>query len=174
MNKIEAEIHAHFAEASSRGDGNAAADAAAAPAASSSSEEAPDTPFANVNSVFPGSPADVAGMLAGDHIVRFGTVNWLNHDKLAKVAEVVSQNEGVMPTMPTVICLVLTVTAPDSSDGQTRFRLGIIRDETTHPHPTAKLGRKGSSGLPSAAHVVCSRSITDRSARRTCECCMNA
>jgi 26S proteasome non-ATPase regulatory subunit 9 len=35
-------------------------------------------------------------MKAGDHVLRLGTVNWMNHDKLAKLAEVVAQNEGVL------------------------------------------------------------------------------
>ncbi|KAK4692154.1 26S proteasome regulatory subunit N4, partial [Lecanoromycetidae sp. Uapishka_2] len=53
-----------------------------------------DTPFARVNSVVNGSPADVAGMKAGDKIRRFGNVNWINHEKLSKVAETVQRNQG--------------------------------------------------------------------------------
>ncbi|KAL4791870.1 hypothetical protein BDV19DRAFT_369579 [Aspergillus venezuelensis] len=52
------------------------------------------TPFAKVNSVVPGSPADQAGLQAGDTIRSFGTATWLNHERLSKVAEVVQQNEG--------------------------------------------------------------------------------
>lgn len=55
----------------------------------------PETPFAKVNSVVEGSPADIAGLKAGDRIRRFGTANWMNHEKLAKVAEVVQGSEGV-------------------------------------------------------------------------------
>jgi len=54
-----------------------------------------DTPFAEVNSVEKGSPADDAGLEAGDRIRRFGHVNWINHEKLSKVAEVVQRNQGV-------------------------------------------------------------------------------
>lgn len=54
-----------------------------------------DTPFAKVNSVVPGSPADDAGLKAGDRIRKFGDVNWLNHEKLSKVAEIVQRNQGV-------------------------------------------------------------------------------
>lgn len=54
-----------------------------------------ETPFARVNSVAPGSPADQAGLKAGDVIRSFGTVNWVNHERLTKVGEVVQQNEGV-------------------------------------------------------------------------------
>lgn len=52
------------------------------------------TPFAKVNSVVPRSPADQAGLKAGDAIRKFGNVNWLNHERLSKVAETVQQNEG--------------------------------------------------------------------------------
>lgn len=53
------------------------------------------TPFAKVNSLVPGSPADQAGLNAGDIIRSFGDVHWLNHERLSKVAETVQQNEGV-------------------------------------------------------------------------------
>jgi 26S proteasome non-ATPase regulatory subunit 9 len=53
------------------------------------------TPFAKVNSVVPGSPADQAGLKAGDTIRSFGNVNWINHERLSKVAQTVQQNEGV-------------------------------------------------------------------------------
>lgn len=53
------------------------------------------TPFAKVNSVVPGSPADQAGLKAGDTIRSFGNVNWLNHERLSKVAQAVQENEGV-------------------------------------------------------------------------------
>ncbi|PNS17353.1 hypothetical protein CAC42_7036 [Sphaceloma murrayae] len=53
-----------------------------------------EAPFAKVNSVARGSPADSAGLKVGDKVTRFGYVNWSNHDKLAKVAQVVQSNEG--------------------------------------------------------------------------------
>ena len=52
-------------------------------------------PFAKVNSVVPGSPADQAGLRVGDTIRGFGSANWLNHERLSKVAEIVQQSEGV-------------------------------------------------------------------------------
>ena len=55
----------------------------------------PETPFAAIDDVTPNSPAATAGLEVGDKIVKFGTVHWLNHERLRKVAEVVSQNEGV-------------------------------------------------------------------------------
>ena len=65
-----------------------------------------DTPFAKVNSVVPGSPADAAGLKAGDRVRRFGEVNWLNHEKLSKVAETVQRNQGVGISQPPLALLV--------------------------------------------------------------------
>jgi 26S proteasome non-ATPase regulatory subunit 9 len=55
----------------------------------------PETPFASIDEITPQSPADIAGLKVGDKIVKFGIVHWMNHERLRKVAEVVSQNEGV-------------------------------------------------------------------------------
>lgn len=41
-----------------------------------------------------GSPADTAGMKAGDKVTRFGYVDWTNHERLSKVAQVVQSNEN--------------------------------------------------------------------------------
>lgn len=60
------------------------------------------TPFAKVNTVVAGSPASQAGLQAGDSICSFGNINWLNHERLSKVAEVVQQNEGVSHRLPVV------------------------------------------------------------------------
>ncbi|QSS63266.1 hypothetical protein I7I51_00323 [Histoplasma capsulatum] len=53
-----------------------------------------ETPFAKINSVAEGSPAAQAGIKVGDRIRSVGHVNWMNHENLAKVAEVVQRNEG--------------------------------------------------------------------------------
>ena len=98
MSRIEAGLHAHHA---------AAQRPAPHPPPSLSQEINTDqstnatdtglieTPFAKVNSVVAKSPADDAGLKAGDAIRRFGNVNWINHEKLSKVAETVQRNEGV-------------------------------------------------------------------------------
>ncbi|KAK1848199.1 26s proteasome non-atpase regulatory subunit [Colletotrichum chrysophilum] len=52
-------------------------------------------PFAKVNSVIPGSPADEAGLKPNDEIRNIGYVSLANHDNLKKVAECVQGNEGV-------------------------------------------------------------------------------
>ncbi|OAX78637.1 hypothetical protein ACJ72_07052 [Emergomyces africanus] len=54
-----------------------------------------ETPFAKINSVVEGSPAAQAGIKVGDRIRSVGHVNWMNHENLMKVAEVVQRNEGV-------------------------------------------------------------------------------
>lgn len=52
-------------------------------------------PFAKVNTIVPGSPAEEAGLKVGDRIRVFGVVNWRNHEKLSKIAELVGKSEGV-------------------------------------------------------------------------------
>lgn len=93
MNRIEKGLHAYHAKI--------AASLAASPPASiiSSSSVAAaqltEAPFAMVNTVALGSPADDAGLRPKDYIKRFGSANVLNHARLTKVAEVVQQSEGV-------------------------------------------------------------------------------
>lgn len=53
-----------------------------------------EAPFAKVNSIARSSPAETAGLKVGDKVTRFGYVNWTNHEKLSKVAQVVQFNEG--------------------------------------------------------------------------------
>ena len=53
-----------------------------------------DAPFARVNSITPGSPAEQAGLKIGDRVIRFGSVNWTNHERLSRVAQMVQQNEN--------------------------------------------------------------------------------
>jgi 26S proteasome non-ATPase regulatory subunit 9 len=101
MAKLEVAVHDHFAAGKS---------AESLPPASSAPSEhagaagqAPSTqpvslaiepPFARVNTVVENSPADTAGLRAGDKVTRFGYVDWTNHERLGKVAHVVQQNEN--------------------------------------------------------------------------------
>ncbi|PYI21430.1 26S proteasome non-ATPase regulatory subunit Nas2 [Aspergillus violaceofuscus CBS 115571] len=102
MSLLEKGIHDHFASlqraqatAPSGGNtNNTQAAPASAAASDAAGNEAAGVPFAKVNSVVPGSPADQAGLKAGDTVRNFGSVNWLNHERLSKVAQVVQQNEG--------------------------------------------------------------------------------
>ena len=97
MDKIEVALHAHFAEAAANSDSTLALGAASSSTTSAGSSDASTAPapFARVNSVVPNSPAATAGLLTGDRIVRFGTADWLNHDRLVKVSEIVSSSVGV-------------------------------------------------------------------------------
>lgn len=98
MKKIEEGLHAYHANLAAVHAAAAAAapaEAASAAAAAAAAARQPDTPFAKIHRLAANSPAAEAGLLAGDHIKRFGPVNALNHDGLKKLAEVVAQNEGV-------------------------------------------------------------------------------
>lgn len=108
MAKVEEAVHEHFAQGkspeslptTSSSASAAGASSAAAASTSQSSTQAPasasaiEPPFAGVNSVVDGSPADTAGMKAGDKVTRFGYVDWTNHERLSKVAQVVQSNEN--------------------------------------------------------------------------------
>lgn len=96
MKSLEEAVHKRFAtgkpgeQTSTQSlQDTSSASAAAVPA------PAVEPPFARVNSVVPGSPAEQAGMQAGDKVTKFGWVNWINHERLGKVAQVVQQNENV-------------------------------------------------------------------------------
>jgi 26S proteasome regulatory subunit N4 len=99
MAKVELAIHEQFAALEAQGatDGPAmATDPAPSVPIRVADRSAPlDVPFATVDEVTAGSPAATSGLQVGDAISRFGAANHLNHDRLKKVAEVVSQNEGV-------------------------------------------------------------------------------
>ena len=58
-------------------------------------ESALPVPFARINSVAAGSPAESAGLRTGDEIRLFGRVNIGNHSNLKAVAECVEESEGV-------------------------------------------------------------------------------
>ncbi|PYH46917.1 putative 26S proteasome non-ATPase regulatory subunit Nas2 [Aspergillus saccharolyticus JOP 1030-1] len=102
MSLLEKGIHDHFAslqraQTTAPSDGsanNTQTGQASATSNGDSRSEAAGVPFAKVNSVVAGSPADQAGLKAGDTVRSFGSVNWLNHERLSKVAQVVQQNEG--------------------------------------------------------------------------------
>lgn len=106
MSKIERGLHEHHAsyQASNLADvSNSVSQGPTRTADTATNPGLAGAPFAKVNSVVPGSPADQAGLKAGDRIRKFGDVDWLNHDKLSKVAETVQRNQGVGPFVTYVV-----------------------------------------------------------------------
>ena len=95
MAKLEVAVQEQFAAAKAAEDEVSARQTQARSAAGVSSNSAIEPPFAKVNSVTARSPADQAGLKAGDKVIRFGTATWTNHERLGKVAQVVQQNENV-------------------------------------------------------------------------------
>lgn len=98
MSRIEAGLHAHHAEAqraTSQPSSFLSQGTTTDTNATAANTALVEIPFARVNSVVAGSPADDAGLKAGDGIRSFGSANWMNHEKLSKVAEIVQRNEGV-------------------------------------------------------------------------------
>lgn len=96
--RIEKALHAHHASLREAAEAASAArttGTAGAAGSSSTDDAALLAPFARVNDVVSGSPADNAGLKAGDKILKFGEVNWMNHEKLSKLAETVAQNVEV-------------------------------------------------------------------------------
>ena len=101
MSHIEKGLHEHHArlqEQQSQANATPSGQGAQAAASGSTAPPALEPPFAKVNSVVAGSPAEAAGLQVGDNITKFGWVDWTNHDKLARLTQVVSQNEGVSNT----------------------------------------------------------------------------
>ncbi|KAJ2986846.1 hypothetical protein NUW58_g4837 [Xylaria curta] len=95
MNAIEKYLHEHFASLQDTSDGTSNPNPNTR--ATMMGDTLPDileVPFAKVNSVVGNSPAEAAGLKAGDEIRNFGYVNKSNHDNLRKVAECVQGNEG--------------------------------------------------------------------------------
>ena len=94
MSRIESGLHRHHAAMASSQSQLSTASTSHGDVQGSSSNVI-ETPFAKVNSIVPGSPAEDSGLKVGDGIRRFGQVSWLNHENLGKIAETVQQNEGV-------------------------------------------------------------------------------
>lgn len=94
MTRIEKGLHEHHARLAEQAQNNPGA-ASQTQAGQSAPPASLEAPFAKVNSVVAGSPAEEAGLQTGDSITKFGWVDWTNHERLGRVAEAVSQNEGV-------------------------------------------------------------------------------
>jgi hypothetical protein len=113
------------------------------------------TPFAKVNSVVSGSPADQAGLKAGDTVRNFGSVNWINHERLSKVAEAVQQNEGVCHALIMGIQWLMIIARSDRQDNAQGGRCsGGCGGDGSTADTAAGLGRTGTAGLPSCSAVT--------------------
>ena len=147
MKLLEKGIHAHFANLqNAQGAGPTTNGTGVPPVAQSSTNNTTlGTPFAKVNSVVSGSPAEQAGLKAGDAIRNFGDVNWLNHERLSKLAQVVQENEGVrsvlFPSRKIPICLtpLFTYSAQCRSKSVGRMKLTLQRN-WTYSLPLDKIG----------------------------------
>ena len=93
MSEIERGLEAHFA--SNRPEAASIQPQDGRPAAPPAEIVSSGNTFAKVNTVDQEGPAQRAGLRPGDRIEKFGDANWLNHEKLSKVASIVAQNEGV-------------------------------------------------------------------------------
>lgn len=91
MSRIEVGLHAHHASIQS----STTLSTSGSSQKIDNQSQPLEAPFAKVNSVISGSPADDAGLRAGDKIRSFGDANWMNHEKLSRVGVVVQGSEGV-------------------------------------------------------------------------------
>ncbi|PQE04042.1 gtp-binding nuclear gsp1 ran protein [Rutstroemia sp. NJR-2017a BVV2] len=146
MSVIEKHLHEHFARLAENSSMGGTADNEVQPdrIVPTFEEPAPlDIPFARVNSVTAGSPADSAGMKAGDVIRNFGYVNHTNHDGLKRVGECVQGNEGSEVLVKVSrnlgrqeLQLTLTPRRDWGGRGQCRFLRGSIYTTFSRLHPT--------------------------------------
>jgi|SRR5690242_7335925 len=135
MSRIEKGLHEHHARLAEQAQSNSLA-ANQAQGAQSAPPAALEAPFAKVNSVVADSPADQAGLKAGDSITKFGWVDWTNHDRLGRVAEAVSQNEGVRSPMP--LCWqVCSLARPPSAELHLQATQADYCADTNHGQSSA-------------------------------------
>ncbi|KAK9370310.1 hypothetical protein V1509DRAFT_617394 [Lipomyces kononenkoae] len=88
MSRIETALYEHHARLKERG---------SISAGGSDFERKPEhvgIAFAVVNTVDQRSPAHEAGLIKGDKIIKFGPINAGNHQRLARLATVVQENEN--------------------------------------------------------------------------------
>ncbi|KAI9788521.1 MAG: putative 26S proteasome regulatory subunit [Peltula sp. TS41687] len=110
MSRIERALHAYHASLSSREPQTVPTTSSSDRDIESSDATATETPFAKINGVVSGSPAEGAGLRVGDRIRRFGNVNWINHENLSRIAETVRRSEGVRFYLSPVMLLAFADT----------------------------------------------------------------
>lgn len=166
--KIERGLHSHHESLREAAEAASAAGAGSTSTGTSSTDDAAlQAPFAKVNDVVPGSPAESAGLKTGDTILKFGDVNWMNHEKLSKLVETVAQNIEVSWDIQGN-CFIQqrrttdgTGAAADNDSGSQRWRRRRAARPATDTE--AQLGRQRSVGLSFAAVVDSGRDSDDLS-----------
>lgn len=155
MSQIEAGLHAHHASLQD----------STIPATSGSSQRTDDfsrpleAPFAKVNSVISGSPADDAGLKAGDKIRSFGNANWMNHEKLSQVGVVVQGSEGVSDLPLAAVVQGFSLTIPvacrpsQSLERRIEWKRGCARATITTDSKT-QLGWTRSLRLSPSSNLI--------------------
>ncbi|KAK6340407.1 putative 26S proteasome regulatory subunit [Orbilia blumenaviensis] len=96
MVEIEKALHVYHAEQTGSPISADSSSSSVPPPPAAAQAETPviEAVFAIVDQVSPSSPAEQAGVKVGDKVKRFGSVGALNHERLAKVATEVQQNEN--------------------------------------------------------------------------------
>lgn len=155
MTNIEKYLHEHFANVQDKDEAPSTAGEELRILPDSHTEQL-DEPFAKVNTVAAGSPAEQAGLQAGDEIRNFGYVNRSNHDGLKKVAECVMGNEGV--------CLARFMTHsldPNNQCTEKHLHQSISArwscsstGAEVDPGSQERLGRQRNVGLPHLASLI--------------------
>ena len=134
MSRIEKGLHAHHANIQSAGLQSSIQACSNSHIGVSGGASSPDilrAPFARVNSVVVGSPADAAGLRAGDRILSFGSVNCINHEKLTRVAAIVQESEGVR--------FYLAMFEPGSLFSQRSLSVQVLRNVANASHGTSEM-----------------------------------
>lgn len=140
MATIEKQLHEHFASLNDEEEEDISTNRQQEQQASQLRDSVPETlalPFAKVNSVVDNSPADSAGLKAGDLVRNFGYVNRENHDGLKKVAECVQGNEGVS-IPPRSLCVPWISRNADSPSQQTII-VKVLRSAGSGQHQELQL-----------------------------------
>ena len=157
MRKIEAELHNHHAGLQAK----AAEEASRPPTPAIPISQLPsteagivETPFAKVNTVAPGSPAESAGLKSGDGIRNFGGVNWMNHENLSKVSTVVRNNEGVRGHSSYVKTYrqLIVISAAHHRQNTAKRRSGYSRTGT-YSYTSGRMGWSRNLGMPSTTSM---------------------
>lgn len=153
MVKVEDAVHQQFA--AGKPEDLPARDAPTrTPASGATPAPVVEPPFAKVNSVVSASPADQAGMKAGDKVTKFGSVNWTNHERLGRVAQVVQQSENVGHLTSVLRSRTNMLAASDSRQSPEGGRKHCLCHSRPTIDATEGLGRPWPVGVPPCSAVI--------------------